>query len=57
MKETTVYEVDYCAFSLSRRPVVFGEDQSFTAGNFQGLTKHGQTGISYYPLNPIPDHM
>ncbi|RVW81301.1 hypothetical protein CK203_038068 [Vitis vinifera] len=53
MKDATVYEVDYCAFSHSRRPIFFGNDESFTAGNFQALTKHGQTGISYYPLSPI----
>ncbi|XP_034710037.1 uncharacterized protein LOC117932813 [Vitis riparia] len=53
MKDATVYEVDYCAFSHSRRPIFFGNNESFTAGNFQVLTKHGQTGISYYPLSPI----
>ncbi|RVW62377.1 hypothetical protein CK203_062127 [Vitis vinifera] len=54
MKDATVYEVDYCAFSTLKKTIFFGNNESFTAGNFQALTKHGQTGISYYPLSPIP---
>ncbi|KDP28839.1 hypothetical protein JCGZ_14610 [Jatropha curcas] len=40
MKDVTVYEVEYCAYSVLRRPI-FKEDQSFTTGEFEVLTKSG----------------
>ncbi|XP_028796031.1 uncharacterized protein LOC114751543 [Neltuma alba] len=46
LKNTTVYEVDYCAYVELKRPI-FKEDQSFTAGEFEVLTRSGQTGIGY----------
>jgi len=47
VKDTTVYEVEYCAYTHSRRHISFGEGQSFTAGEFEVLIHEGQTGISY----------
>lgn len=46
---TTVYEVEYCAFSQLKRPVYIEENNSVTAGEFEVLLGKGQTGISYYP--------
>lgn len=46
MKEVeAVRQPEYCAYSHSRRPIVFGENQSFTAGDLIGLHK-GQVGIT-----------
>jgi len=47
LKNTTVYEVEYCAYTHSRRLISFDEGQSFTAGDFEVLIHEGQTGISY----------
>ncbi|CAA2984607.1 Hypothetical predicted protein [Olea europaea subsp. europaea] len=41
-----VRELEYCAYSHSRRPIVFGENESFTAGDLIGLHE-GQVGITY----------
>ncbi|KAA8520464.1 hypothetical protein F0562_014720 [Nyssa sinensis] len=49
LKDTTVYKVEYCAYSHSRRPIFLGQDQSFTAGEFEALIHYGQSGISYGP--------
>ncbi|CAI9786034.1 unnamed protein product [Fraxinus pennsylvanica] len=38
--------LEYCAYSHSGRPIVFGENQSFTAGDLLGLHE-GQVGITY----------
>ncbi|KAM3733260.1 hypothetical protein ACB098_11G121800 [Castanea mollissima] len=46
MKDTTVYAVEYCAYTELRRPI-FHKDHSFTAGNFEVLTHNGKTGIEY----------
>ncbi|CAI9781614.1 unnamed protein product [Fraxinus pennsylvanica] len=45
-KVEMVRQVEYCAYSHSRRPIVFGENQSFTAGDLVGLHE-GQVGITY----------
>uniref|UniRef100_A0A5B6ZQ50 Phosphoglycerate mutase family protein n=1 Tax=Davidia involucrata TaxID=16924 RepID=A0A5B6ZQ50_DAVIN len=55
LKDTTVYEVEYCAYSHSRRPIFFGQNQSFTAGEFEVLIRGGQTGISYCPSSALTD--
>jgi hypothetical protein len=47
-KDVTVYEVDYCAYTELRRPIVH-KDQSFTAGSFEVLTRSGQNGVSFFP--------
>ncbi|KAK3019680.1 hypothetical protein RJ639_004155 [Escallonia herrerae] len=54
LKEVTVYEVEYCAYSHLKRPIIFKEDQSFTAGDFEVLIK-GQTGISLCPTSTPTD--
>lgn len=46
LKDISVYEVDYCAYSQLRRSVVH-EKKSFTAGEFEVLTHNGRTGIGY----------
>ncbi|KAL3833084.1 hypothetical protein ACJIZ3_007820 [Penstemon smallii] len=48
--------VEYCAYSHSRRPIVFGEDHSFTAGDFVG-SPEGQVGIKYSLLNKASDEL
>ncbi|XP_022756954.1 uncharacterized protein LOC111304566 isoform X2 [Durio zibethinus] len=45
LEETAVTEVDYCAYSELRRPISC-KNESFTAGNFEVLTKSGHTGIT-----------
>lgn len=47
LKDTTVTDSNYCAYSELRRPISY-ENESFTAGNFEVLTKSGQTGITYF---------
>ncbi|KAF4402353.1 hypothetical protein CsatB_003328 [Cannabis sativa] len=51
MKGVTVYEVEYCAYALLKRPI-FNIDESYTAGEFQVETHRGHTGIRYIPLGP-----
>ncbi|KAJ9171205.1 hypothetical protein P3X46_014600 [Hevea brasiliensis] len=46
LKDATVYEVEYCAYSQLRRRV-FQENQSFIAEDFEVRTKSNQTGVSY----------
>ncbi|XVF73491.1 hypothetical protein PTKIN_Ptkin12aG0205500 [Pterospermum kingtungense] len=46
LEDTTVIEVDYCAYSELRRPISC-KNGSFTAGNFEVLTKNGQTGVTF----------
>lgn len=46
LKDTTVYEVDYCAYTELRRSI-FEKDQPFTAGNFEVLTHNAKTGIRF----------
>ncbi|KAL2536547.1 Phosphoglycerate mutase family protein [Forsythia ovata] len=41
-----VRQVEYCAYSHSRRPIEFSENKSFTAGDLVGLHE-GQVGITY----------
>ncbi|EEF50287.1 conserved hypothetical protein [Ricinus communis] len=48
MKDVTVYEVEYCAYSELRR-LILKEEQTYTTGEFEVLTKSGETGIGYYP--------
>ncbi|GMY23322.1 His_Phos_1 domain-containing protein [Fagus crenata] len=53
LKDTTVYEVDYCAYTELRRSI-FEKDQSFTAGNFEVLTHNAKTGIRF-TSSPVTD--
>lgn len=46
LNNATVYEVDYCAYVELKRPI-FKEGQCFTTGEFEVLTRSGQTGVSY----------
>ncbi|KAK6142971.1 hypothetical protein DH2020_023319 [Rehmannia glutinosa] len=39
LQDVMVCEVEYCAYSVTRRPIVLGENQSFTAGDFVGSPK------------------
>ncbi|XVE76878.1 hypothetical protein DITRI_Ditri13aG0015800 [Diplodiscus trichospermus] len=48
LEDTAVAEVDYCAYSELRRPISW-KNESFTAGNFEVLTKSGQNGIVFIP--------
>lgn len=43
-KDTIVYDVDYCGYSESRRPISLGKDNTFITGNFEAL-HIGQNGI------------
>lgn len=52
LKDVLVYEVEYCAYAHSRRPISFGDDKSFTAGDFELIPK-GQTGIRYAPSSTM----
>ncbi|XP_065859214.1 uncharacterized protein [Euphorbia lathyris] len=46
LKDATVYEVNYCAYSELRRKV-FQKGQSFSTGEFEVLTTSTSTGIGY----------
>ncbi|WCJ22972.1 Phosphoglycerate mutase family protein [Euphorbia peplus] len=46
LKDTTVYEVDYCAYSELRRKV-FQKDESSLTGDFEVLTTTSSTGIGF----------
>ncbi|KAJ6940164.1 hypothetical protein NC651_006333 [Populus alba x Populus x berolinensis] len=52
LKDISVYEVEYCAYSQLRRSLVH-EKKSFTAGEFEVLTHNGQSGISYCSASPM----
>ncbi|OMP00703.1 Histidine phosphatase superfamily, clade-1 [Corchorus olitorius] len=54
LEDKTVVEVDYCAYSELKRPISFKND-SFTAGNFEVLTKSGQTGVTYFDNHQLVD--
>ncbi|KFK35250.1 hypothetical protein AALP_AA5G260300 [Arabis alpina] len=45
-KDTTVYEVDYCAYVELRRKVT-NEDGSAKAGEYEVVLSHGQAGIRF----------
>ncbi|KAK4416054.1 hypothetical protein Salat_2712800 [Sesamum alatum] len=51
LNDVMVSEVEYCGYSVASRPIVFGENRSFTAGDFVGSSK-GLVGIS---LAIVPD--
>ncbi|KAL0373440.1 UNVERIFIED_CONTAM: hypothetical protein Sradi_3259700 [Sesamum radiatum] len=51
LKDVIVSEVEYCGYAVASRPIVFGENQSFTAGDFVG-SSNGLVGIS---LVHVPD--
>ena len=38
MEGVTVYEVDYCAYALLKRPIFYRDDESYTGGEFQVQT-------------------
>ncbi|GMI66951.1 hypothetical protein like AT3G60440 [Hibiscus trionum] len=46
-EDTSVAKVDYCGYSELRRSVSW-KNQTFSAGNFEVLTKSGRTGVTYY---------
>ena len=50
LEDTTVIEVEYCAYSELRRTISC-KNESFTAGNFEVLTKSGQTGVVTMPTS------
>ncbi|KAF9687684.1 hypothetical protein SADUNF_Sadunf02G0118700 [Salix dunnii] len=52
LKDISVYEVEFCAYSLLRRSVVH-ENKSFNAREFEVLTHYGRTGISYCSAIPM----
>lgn len=56
-KDYTVYDVEYCAYTELRRPMVHKKmkDELFVGGDFEVLTRNGQTGISYLPSNAVAD--
>ncbi|KAL3814986.1 hypothetical protein ACJIZ3_016254 [Penstemon smallii] len=50
-----VFGVEYCAYSLSRRPILYGDqNESFTAGDFVGLPE-SQVGVNYSLVNKLSD--
>ncbi|XP_055962207.1 uncharacterized protein LOC130015657 [Mercurialis annua] len=53
-KDVTVYEVDYCAFSELKRTVL-EEDHKYITGEFEVLTKSGETRIGYSSSAPTAD--
>ena len=52
LKDAKLYGIEYCSYVELRRPI-FREDQSFTAGEFDVLTRSGQTGVNYFPPNAL----
>ncbi|XP_042503385.1 uncharacterized protein LOC122080648 [Macadamia integrifolia] len=53
MKDTTVYEVEYCGYAHTRREITFKTKQTFTASNFEVSTKGSESGISYCPISAL----
>ncbi|KAL2251598.1 uncharacterized protein LOC105173288 [Sesamum indicum] len=51
LKDVMVSEVEYCGYAVASRPIVSGENHSFTAGDFVG-SSNGLVGIS---LVNVPD--
>ncbi|KAL0339320.1 UNVERIFIED_CONTAM: hypothetical protein Sangu_1454100 [Sesamum angustifolium] len=51
LKDVMVSEVEYCGYAVAGRPIVFGGNHSFTAGDFVG-SSNGLVGIS---LVNVPD--
>lgn len=47
VKNTTVHDVEYCAFSQLKRTVSLGKDNTFISGNFEAFLPEGETGIRY----------
>ncbi|XP_010275366.1 PREDICTED: uncharacterized protein LOC104610449 [Nelumbo nucifera] len=47
LKDATVYEVEYCAYAHTQRPITFNTSQTFTAGNFKVCTRNTDSGICY----------
>ncbi|KAL7125914.1 hypothetical protein ABFS83_14G148600 [Erythranthe nasuta] len=45
LKDVMVYDVEYCAYTVSHRTIAFSENRSFTAGDFVGSPR-GLGGIS-----------
>ncbi|XP_073157029.1 uncharacterized protein [Henckelia pumila] len=50
-----ICEVEYCAYSHLRRPILFGGNNSFTAGDFVG-SPEGQVGVTYLLVNKESDN-
>lgn len=53
MQDVIVCEVEYCAYSVSHRPIAFGANRSFTAGDFVGSPK-GLGGITLAKASDDP---
>ncbi|KAK4397411.1 hypothetical protein Sango_1577700 [Sesamum angolense] len=51
LKDVMVSEVEYCGYAVASRPIVFGGNSSFSAGDFVG-SSNGLVGIS---LVNVPD--
>ncbi|KAL0309073.1 UNVERIFIED_CONTAM: hypothetical protein Sradi_5849600 [Sesamum radiatum] len=51
LKDVMVSEVEYCGYAVASRPIVFGGNRSFSAGDFVG-SSNGLVGIS---LVNVPD--
>ncbi|XP_042503787.1 uncharacterized protein LOC122080951 [Macadamia integrifolia] len=53
MKDTTVYEVEYCGYVRTGRQISFQSNQTFTASNFEVFTQSSESGISYCPISAL----
>ncbi|MCL7037460.1 hypothetical protein MKW94_021219 [Papaver nudicaule] len=53
MKDTTVYGVEYCAYTQPKRRVSFKSNGTFTAGNFEIVALLDQFGVSFCPTSQL----
>ncbi|PIA61763.1 hypothetical protein AQUCO_00200034v1 [Aquilegia coerulea] len=53
LKDTSVYEVDYCAYAHLQRQISFSSNKAITAGSFDVVTRNGQSGIGFMPTTAM----
>lgn len=47
LKDTSVFEVEYCAYAHLQRRISFSSNREVTSADFDVVTKNGQSGIRF----------
>lgn len=53
LKDTTVFEVEYCAYAHLQRQISFDSNRAIKADEFEVVTKNGQSGIRFCPTSDM----
>lgn len=53
LKDTSVFEVEYCAYAHLQRQVSFSSNRAITADDFDVVTKNGQSGIRFFATSEM----